>query len=431
VGAGAAALPLLGHQSATQAGSAFPKRFVVFFTANGTIPDEWRPDGGETDFGLRRILEPLEPHRNDLLILDGIDMVSARNGPGDGHQQGMGHMLTANELLPGDVMGGCDSCAPVSWAASISIDQRIANQISDGTRFRSLELGVKTPNNANVWTRMCYTGASEPLPPERNPYAAFDRVFGDLDPTGFGDPRREFMRRQVVDHVYEDYQSVRGQLGRDDRSRIERHIEGIDSIARRLDDPTALGASCNAPIHETGLDPNSDDHFPMIGQLQMDNLVMSMACDLTRVGSIQWGASVSQQVLPWLGFNDRHHDLSHEGDGNADAKEKLIQINRWYAEQFAYLIQKMKEIPEGDGTMLDNTCIVWTNELGKGNSHTRNDMPCVIAGSAGGYFRTGRCLRFAEESHSNLWVSMAQAYGVETDTFGNPEYCRGTISSLT
>ena len=424
VGAGAAAsatLPFLTH-SASRAQEEFPKRFIVMFTANGTIPWEWSPDGGETDFRLKRILEPLEAHRNDLLILDGIDMTSARNGPGDGHQTGMGHMLTANELLPGSTGGGCGSCGPVSWAASISIDQLIANTIGQDNRFRSLELGVRSPNNANIWTRMSYTGPSEPLPPERDPYAVFSRVFGNIDDLMFGDPRRELMERLVVDRIQADYQSLRSRVGTDDRERIERHIEGIDAIARRLDNPSTLGAACVAPEHTGGLNPDRASDMPAVGQLQIDNLVMSLACDLTRVASLQWGGSVSNLTFPWLGFNDRHHDLSHEGDGNADAVDKLVRINRWYAEQFGYLIERLRSIPEGDGTLLDNTVVVWTNELGKGNSHTRDNMPCVIAGQGGGVVRTGRCLKFDRRSHADLWTALAQGYGADVQTFGNPGY---------
>jgi hypothetical protein len=430
VGAGALSLPLLGAQQTSHAGGTFPKRFVVVFTANGTIPSAWSPTGGESDFTFGRILEPLTPFKDKVIVVDGIDMVSARNGPGDGHQQGMGHMLTANELLPGDTMGGCESCAPVSWAASISIDQLIANQIGEGTSFRSLELGVGSPDHGDIWTRMCYRDAGDPLPPEKNPYRVFDRVFAGLDPSSVGDQRRDFMRRQVIDHVYADYRTVRDRLGTDDRSRIERHIEGLDAIAARLDMPSGLGAACRPPALTAGLDPNSTDDFPAIGELQMQNLAMAFACDLTRVATIQWGASVSQQAFPWLGFGDRHHDLSHEGDSNADAVEKLIQINRWYAEQFAYLCAQLDAIPEGDGTLLDNTCIVWTNELGKGNSHTRDNMPCVIAGGAGGSLRTGRWLQYRERSHADLWTTLAQVYGVEISTFGNPRYNTSTMSEL-
>ena len=158
---------------------------------------------------------------------------------------------------------------------------------------------------------------------------------------------------------------------------------------------------------------------------------MSLACDLTRVASIQWSTSVSNKVFSWLGISEGHHDLSHEGDTNGDAQSKLIQINTWYAEQFAYLVAALKAVPEGDGTMLDNTVILWCNELGIGNLHSRTDVPYVLAGGCGGYFKTGRHLQYDGENHNNLMVSLCNAMDVNVSTFGNPAYCTGPLSKLT
>jgi len=427
-GAGAAALPLL-TSGGSRAANGFPDRFIVFFSPNGTIPNEWRPDGGETDFTLRRILAPLERHRDKLLILDGLDMRSTSAGPGDGHQKGMGHMLTGRELLPGDVGGGCDSCAPVSWASGISVDQQIANQIAGDTAFRSLELGVRCGNSSNVWTRMSYRGASEPLPPEDDPYAVFERVFGELTGDPFGLERRLAMRQSVVDYLHQDYGDLQSRVAREDSLRMEQHIDGIRDIERRLSSG-ALGASCVAPDLGGRIDTGDSDNMPAVGQMQMDMTAMALACDLTRVVSIQWTKSVGGAPSPWLGISDGHHGISHEGDGNADAVEKLVQINTWYAEQYAYLLDQLASIPEGDGTLLDNTCVLWINELGKGNSHTRNDVPIVLGGSAGGYFRTGRCLRYDDTPHNDLLVTLTNAYGVEQDTFGDTRFCNGPLPEL-
>jgi hypothetical protein len=429
-GAGAAALPLLTSGGKTaSAANGFPNRFIVFFSPNGSIPNEWRPDGGETDFTMRRILAPLEPYREHLLILDGLDMRSTSSGPGDGHQKGMGHMLTGRELLPGDTGGGCDSCAPVSWASGISVDQEIANQIAGDTAFRSLELGVRNGNSSNVWTRMCYRGASEPLPPEDDPYAVFERVFGELTGDPFGLERRRAMRQSVVDYLNQDYSDLQSRVSREDALRMEQHIEGIRDIERRLTSGT-LGASCVAPELGSRIDIGDIDNMPAVGRMQMDMATMALACDLTRVVSLQWTKSVGGAASPWLGISDGHHSLSHEGDGNTDAVEKLVQINTWYAEQFGYLLQQLQSIPEGDGTLLDNTCVIWVNELGKGNSHTRNDLPIVMAGSAGGYFRTGRCLRYDDTPHNDLLVTLTNAYGVEQETFGDPRFCNGPLTEL-
>ena len=428
VGLGAASVPLLRAEP-TKAAGEFPTRFVVFFSPNGTIRENWRPSGGESDFTLSRILEPLAAHRDKLIILDGIDM-KPNTGPGDGHQMGMGHMLTGVELLPGDTMGGCDSCPPVSWSSGISIDQAIANHIGSETRFRSVELGVNVSNNSNVWTRMSYRGASEPLPPDSDPYQVFERLFGELDADPFGLERRRALRQSVVDFANTDFERIRSRLGRADLDRFQSHIEGVAEIERRLSTSGGLGAACEAPMIGDRMDPRATDNYPLVGQLQMDMLSMAFACDLTRVGSIQWTQSVGQASYPWLGFTDRHHDLSHEGDSNTSALEKITNINRWYSEQLAYLCDRLDAIPEGDGTLLDNTCILWINELGRGNSHTRNDIPMVLAGGAGGYLRTGRFLSYDRKSHCDLLTTLGQAFGLDIGSFGDPAHNTGPMTEL-
>lgn len=429
LGLSALALPFL-RALPSQAQVDAPKRFIFMFSPNGTVPDAWGADGGERDFTLRRILAPLESFREQLLVLEGVDQRSAREGPGDGHQTGMGHLLTGRVLLPGDTMGGCDSCPPASWASGISVDQRIANHVGDGTRFRSLELGVKVGRAANVWSRMSYQGAAQPLPPEDDPYAVYDRVFGDLVADPFGLERRRALRQSVLDFVQEDFSRLRANLGRADRDVLDSHAEAVRDIERRLDSPGAVGAACAAPTMGERLDKDATENYPAVGRLQMDLLVMAMACDLTRVGTLQWSRSVGGVPSPWLGIEDRHHDLSHEGDGNSDAKEKLVRINTWYAEQYAYLLGRLASIPEGEGSMLDNTLVLWGNELGKGNSHTRNDIPFVLGGNVDGHFSTGRFLRFEARPHNDLLTTVAQAYGVEDETFGAPEFNTGPISEL-
>jgi len=433
-GVGAAAAPFLKILDTKAQMAPPPQRLLIFFSANGTMPDAWVPDGGERDFRFRRILEPLEPHRDDLLILQGIDQRSTNSGPGDGHQKGMGHILTGSDLLPGDTGGGCGSCAPVSWASSISIDQLVANRIGTETTFRSLELGVQT-GGSNIWTRMVYRDGGEPLPPENDPYRAFERIFGDFDGDPFGIERRQRQRQSVLTSVQSDFDRLQSRLGRSDRERLQVHLDTVRELERRLETPTeGLGAHCAPPELGGRMDPQRNDNFPAMLGLQMDVATAAFACDLTRVASIQASRSVSQVSFPWIGVNDRHHDLSHEGDGNTSAKEKIIEINRWYATQFGELLTRLKSVPEprldgSMGTMLDNTLVVWVNELGKGNSHTRNDMPFVLAVNANGRFDTGRFLRL-DRPHNDLWLTIARAYGVEVDRFGDPRFNEGELTAL-
>lgn len=442
VGFGAIALPFLrllgdGPRADAQAmGGA--KRFLVVFSPNGTWPNEWRPDGGETDFRFRRILAPLEPHRSRVMTLGGVSMLSTDRGPGDGHQKGMGHVLTGVPLLAGDVMGGCDSCPPVSWSSDLSVDQAIANQIGADTRFRSIELGAKSADHANVWTRMSYRAGSEPLPPEPSPWRAFERIFGDagIDPDAAR--RRVALRQSVLDQNIGEYQRLNARLAPADRQRLENHLETIRDIERRITAPGALGAECTIPDVGAPMSHTDVANYPEVVRLQSDIMCMAFACGLTNVGSIQWTNSVGNIPFPHLGIDTNHHDLSHEGDSNTTAVEAIIRINTWYAEQFAHLIDRLATTPEGEGTMLDHTVVLWVNELGKGNSHTLRNIPLVMAGNVPNddgspHFRTGRYLQFDGNTtpHNDLLVSLCRAYGIDTDVFGDRDYCNGPLPGLT
>ncbi len=181
------------------------------------------------------------------------------------------------------------------------------------------------------------------------------------------------------------------------------------------------------------IDPDANDSFPVVSRLQIDMMVMAMACDLTRVGSIMWNRSVGGARHTWVdpAMDRGHHDLSHDGDTLTDTVEKLTKINVWYAEQFAYLLKSLNDIPEGDGTMLDNTLIVWGNELADGWSHSQHPIPLVLAGRAGGALQTGRYLDFGDARHNGLLVSLCNIMGLsEVTSFGSLDDGSGPLAGL-
>ena len=183
------------------------------------------------------------------------------------------------------------------------------------------------------------------------------------------------------------------------------------------------------------LDPSVElvnDNTPQISRMQIDLLVNSMANDMTRIATLQYMRSVGQAQMRWLGVEDGHHTLSHEQDGNKDAYAKLMKINTWFCGELAYLAKRLAETPEpsGEGNMLDNTLIIWTNELGKGNSHTLDNIPCVVVGGGPG-FKMGRSLKLDKVAHNRLWLSVAHAMGHNIDTFGKSDLCEGGALNLT
>ncbi len=415
-----------------------PKRIVFWFTANGTLPEIWTPPA-DVNLEGHPIHAPLQPFRDKLLFLDGVDQKIANESIGDGHQTGMACLLTNAAILPGNLF--CEGeCAAgmeqyVGWGGGQSIDQYIATEIAKTVtlKYSSLELGVQVKSES-VWSRMCYAGPDNPLPPRENPTQNFNDFFSDLGTDPFALEVLKRKRKSVLDAVIGDYSSFNSRLGKDDRERLEKHLDAIREVEKSLDATGQVGEACDVPTTQLpGDEYQQNDNYPATGKAQMDLLAMALACDMTRVASLQWSTSVSNTRMTWLPLvtGEGHHDLSHYGDGTAEAEADITMINHWYTEQFAYLLQQMASIPEGDSTLLDNSVVVWVNELGKGNSHTRNDIPFLLAGGCQGYFNTGRVIDFGGEAHGKLLVSLANAMDIPATTFGVPEHSQGPLGGLT
>lgn len=434
LGGAAVALPFLDvmRPRLAHAQGQAPKRFIVMYTPNGTVPANFWPTGGERDFTLSPILAPLERHRDDMIVVGGVDLISSLSGPGDAHQKGTGQCLTAAPLQEGTFPG--DAGLSAGWADNISIDQAVANQIAGDTRFRSLELGVLV-DGSDVKSRISYRGPGQPIPHENDPAVVYQRVFGDIGAASVDTRKKDIRRALVLDAVLGQYQTLHGKLGAADRLKLDAHVESIRSIESRLGkDTVEFGGACQPLAGLGGLDPMRSSNMPAIGRLQMDLLAMAFACDLTRVGSLMWTRSTSEVVFNWLGDDIRegHHPLAHKGDEDRVKVEQNTRINAWYSEQLAYLVDALKAIPEGDGTVFDNTVILWTNEQSKGNNHSRMDMPYVLLGSGGGHFDTGRYLTTRDDRvpHNHLMVSLLHAFDIDADHFGDRDLGSGPLPGL-
>ena len=418
-------LPSLGWASATKERK---QRLVFIFSPNGVIPDHFWPEMTGSDFDLKRILEPLADFKSQMMTLHGV--CNRIKGDGDGHMRGIGCLLTGIELFPGDVQGGSDT--PAGWSKGISVDQHLKNKLQSNpntqTRFGSLEFGVMVPERADTWTRMSYAGPNQPVAPIDNPYQMFDKLYGQS--------KNRAMLASVLDDLTEDFRKVEQLISAEDRQMLQQHVTMVRDIEKELQAEMKLQTTKGDVGHAVPkLPPNveeQNDNIPQITRMQLDLMVNSFAADFARIATFQITNSVGGAKMKWLGIDEGHHQLSHEPDTNETAYEKLLKINTWYCEQVAYLAKRLSETPEpgGEGNMLDNTTLVWTNELGKGNSHTRDNIPFVMVGGGLG-FKMGQALDFKKVPHNRLLLSFCEAMGYPEKTFGNPDFCSdGPLTGL-
>jgi hypothetical protein len=416
LGVGAAALPfLLNLPSLASAGApARKKRLVVMFSPNGVIPDAFWPSEEGPLASLKPILTPLDPFKDRTLVLHGVcDKV---RGDGDNHMRGIGCLLTGSELFPGNIQGG--SHTPAGWASGISIDQEIRNALQKDpatrTRFGSLEFGVMVPDRADTWTRMVYAGPNKPIAPIDDPYQMFSKLYGRA--------KDKENLKSILDDLKDDLKKVAAAVPAEDRQILDEHASFVREMEQELNSASAdLGHA--VPELEPGL-RRDNDNLPKISKTQVDLLVRSFAADFARVATFQITNSVGGARMRWFGINEGHHELSHNPDSDTKSVEKLTKINTWYCEQLAYLAKRLAETPEpgGGGSLLDNTLLVWTNELGKGNSHTLDNIPFVLVGN-GLDFKMGRSLKLKRVPHNRLLLSLAHGFGHSIKTFGNPDFC--------
>lgn len=422
------ALPLMDSLRArAQEGTNPPKRFVTMYNPNGTIHESWFPTGVDRDFVLNEIHEPLAHHKDRLLIFQGIDAQVTAVGPGGPHQRGIGSLFTGRELLEGEFVDGCGSRA--GWANGISIDQEIANHIGLDTPLKSLELGVRA-NDADVQARISYAGPGQPLPPMNDPVEVYERLFANFVATPIDPNDPTDQRASVLDAVQSQFELLDRQLGTHDQQKLEQHVELVRDLERRIGIGGGGSRACEAPLMPATLDPNSEDDMPAVMQAHLQLLAVAFACDLTRVASLQISTGFNRIRFPWLGSLNEGHSLSHTGPSHEEARVELVARARWHSEQLAYFMDLLAQIPEADGSVLDNTAILWGNEVSLGNTHSLTNMPYLIAGNAGGAIDTGRFAQYEAASSNDLLTAVLNAYGIETETFGHPEFSRGPLSGV-
>jgi len=400
-----------------------PSRLLVFFCPNGTVPHRWRPRAGPSaaasgavsdfDFAPGSILEPLTAIRDRLVVVDGLYFHGA-----DNHEGGMAAMLTNRGALDSPTGGR-------------SIDQVVAQAIGQGERFPSLELGVQTSAwGGGVQTRMSYAGPGSFVTPDDDPRHVFERLFGAVGE----DPDKIRRRRQsVLDLVRGQTVALHGRLGRGEQKKLEAHLDALRALEIQLA-PRTQSVSCEAPAPPARGAIYDNASFPAVLAAQTELAALALGCGHTRVVSIQCAHTVAPTVMDWVGAADGHHSLSHIDDGNTAGVDQFVATERWYAERFRDVLDALAarpdpDFPESDRTLLDATLVVWAKELGDSRLHVCKDVPFVLAG-AGSALPKGRWLRTNGQPHARLLVSIAQAMGLELETFGDPAAGSGALGGL-
>jgi hypothetical protein len=405
------ALPLLDamRPRRSRADAASPKRFFTFFVPNGLYMERWAPPSNDigADYTLTPLLEPLRELKNDFLILGNIsNPPSVPGGPGD-HACGTAAMLSAHKPRKtdgSDIEGG------------ITVDQIVANAWKGQTRFASLELAAVDPKDFGVgesgWNpvyarNLSWGGPQQPMPREMNARKAFERLFSD------GTGTRRYPKKSVLDTVLGQANSLQSKLGTNDRRKVDEYLTSVREVESRLDGP--LPGQPGAEI--------SADRNDLRGQLKgmLDVAVLAFQADLTRVATLMLGQGASDASYDFLGFSDSHHYLSHHG-GDEEKLEKIAKINRWEVEQLAYFLTKMKGIQEGEGNLLDHSIVLFSSEIGDGNSHSHMLVPVLVAGRGDGALSPGRHLFYEDNPPlERLHASMLEALGVPLSTIdGRP-----------
>jgi hypothetical protein len=422
LGAAAVTAPFLPLLNASGQEMGFPKRLLLVYTPDGTGYTDWMPTGSSTDFNLGPIHQPLEPHKADIRILGNMRLTVG--GAGEGHAYGMAGLWTASRCKEGTLFDGGNEHM-TGWGSGTSIDQTIARAYGMGkpymqppdsatpeTPYRTLELGVQT-GSEHIVRRMIYAGDDAPIASDDDPYSVFDRLFGSMGADAGATQRRLMARRSVLDLVSGELSQIQSHgAALAERPKIEAHLEGIRAIEQRL---SIAASTCAPPTIDGMMDINANDNFPALVRLQTDLAVRALSCDLTRVASLQFSRGFSNIRHNWIGASEAHHSLSH-----TPARDWNESIDTWYAEQFAYLLEQLKSVPEGDGTLLDNTLVLWGRELGIASGHARQPVPLVVAGRAGGAVQTGFYDDNGGAGHHRMLIAACNAMGLdEVTSYGN------------
>ena len=397
-----------------------PVRLAFVYVPNGIVMKDWTPKASGKGFEFTRILKPLESLREDLFVLSGLDERNGNalgDGPGDHARAGAAFLTGVH----------CKKTEGTDIHNGISADQIAAQALGSKTRFPSIELGCedsRTVGNCDSGYSCAYTnsiswrGQSTPMPPELNPRMVFERLFGTTDYSL--DPktreRRALYRSSILDSVHDDTQQLAGKLGASDRRKLDEYLSAVREIERRIKTAEKDNRQMTLAIEKpAGIPITLPDYAKLMYELQ----VVAFQADLTRVTTMMLGREGSMRVYPEIGVPDPHHPLTHHRD-NPDWIEKVTQINCLHTELFAYFLKMLKSTPEGEGSLLDHSMIVYGSGLADGNRHSHEDLPVLLAGRGDGSLKPGRHIVYRPGTPiTNLYLGLLDRVGVHPEKLGD------------
>ncbi|MGB0766103.1 MAG: DUF1552 domain-containing protein [Phycisphaeraceae bacterium] len=431
------ALPLLDAMGSGLGSSAIaaakttnptPTRMAMIFVPNGVNYEHWLPTGEGKRYELSPTLKPLESVRKHVNVMTGLTLDKARangDGPGD-HARSSATFLTgaqARKTSGNDIRLG------------VSVDQFAAQQIGGETRLPSLEIGMERGRSAGrcdsgyscaYVSNVAWADEDTPVPKITNPIDVFERLFGEIGNVEAEAAKQDRLRRRasVLDYVMQDTQRLERKLGKSDRNKIDEFQTSIREIERRVQFAQD-GVEIEAPDvpAPTEVPAKLSDRI----DLMYDMMLLAFRMDVTRISTFMLGNGGSNMRFDELDIRDGHHTLSHHRN-NAEMVEKIRKIDRYYAEGFAKFVQKMADTPDGRGTLLDHSMVLFGSGICDGNRHNHENLPIVMAGRANGSIDTGRLIAYRKETPlCNLYLSMLDRMNVDVAEFGD---ATGRLQSL-
>lgn len=392
-----------------------PPRISVVYVPNGIMMNQWKPAATGPGFEYTRILKPLEPFRKDITLLSGLANRAADRSKGGGHAKATGSFLSGAQPK---YTAGADVHAGTTF------DQIAARGFAKETRVASLQLGcedARMVGNCDTGSSCAYTNTlswkdpDTPLTVEVDPRSVFERLFGTFDPSLSAEVRNRRMlyRRSILDQTRESAQKLTSTLGSTDRRKMDEYLTSIREVETRIS--AAEDDEVRPAIEKpAGIPLKYSEYVSLMFDLQ----VIAFQSDLTRVSTMMLGREGSVRTYPEIGVPDPHHPLTHHR-GHPDFIEKVTKINCYHVELFSKFVQKLKSTPDGDGTLLDHSAILYGCALSDGNAHSNTDLPLLLAGHLGGAAGGQHLASAPNTPVANLFVSLLNGAGFDTEKFAD------------